>query len=40
VGPLRNDAQRRFQWVLRLSMAAKLAGLVGLLLLLRYLGVI
>lgn len=40
MGPLRNDAQRRFQWVVRLSMLAKLSALFGLLLWLRYLGVI
>jgi hypothetical protein len=35
-----NKAQIRFLWVMRISLAAKLLGLVGLFALLVYLGVL
>jgi hypothetical protein len=36
---LHNPAQRKFLWVIRASLAAKLAGFAGLLLLMKSLGI-
>jgi hypothetical protein len=40
MGPLRNDAQRRFAWVIRLSFVFKIAAMFGAIVVLKVLGVL